>query len=560
VHAVLSARIDRLPEREKQVLQNAAVIGKEFAEPILAAVCELPKAERDDALATLCNAEFIHQQSLYPVAEYAFAHPLTQEVALGSQLHEQRRRVHARVAAAIQADDPERVDEHAALLAHHYEQADAPLEAARFYRRAAEWLGTRDLVGTLRHWQKVRELVRPLPEDEETVDLRMVACAQILVMGGFRLGLSEAAVEELYEEGLELARRSESLAMQVVLGGAYGARLLSLARVREALEIHTETLALADRLGIKPGQAGARIGVGYANEVLGHLEEALRYLREGEELSRGDLEMGREGFGFSYWVFFVGLQAPILAGLGRLDEARRQLERGLRLARESGIPENLGWISGNVADLASVTGELDFAELGNAKAAALEGLRLAEELGSAFSRVIALTAVGEACLLTQEWHEAERMLDAALELARSYQTSLEFEPLALNLRSRAKLGQGDAAAARRDAEDSVGLAQERGQRYAETFAQIALANALIASDAARSRTGAEEALERAETLVKETGARALEPWIYEARSQLARACGDAGAADQALREALRLYQAIGATGHARRLAAELGEA
>ena len=35
VQALLAARIDRLAEREKHVLQTAAVIGKEFAEPIL---------------------------------------------------------------------------------------------------------------------------------------------------------------------------------------------------------------------------------------------------------------------------------------------------------------------------------------------------------------------------------------------------------------------------------------------------------------------------------------------------------------------------------------------
>src|SRR5438093_11107591 len=35
VQAVLAARIDRLAEREKQVLQTAAVIGREFTEPIL---------------------------------------------------------------------------------------------------------------------------------------------------------------------------------------------------------------------------------------------------------------------------------------------------------------------------------------------------------------------------------------------------------------------------------------------------------------------------------------------------------------------------------------------
>ena len=35
VQAVLAARIDRLPEREKQVLQTAAVIGKTFGEALL---------------------------------------------------------------------------------------------------------------------------------------------------------------------------------------------------------------------------------------------------------------------------------------------------------------------------------------------------------------------------------------------------------------------------------------------------------------------------------------------------------------------------------------------
>jgi predicted ATPase len=35
VQAVLAARIDRVAEREKQVLQTAAVIGREFTEPVL---------------------------------------------------------------------------------------------------------------------------------------------------------------------------------------------------------------------------------------------------------------------------------------------------------------------------------------------------------------------------------------------------------------------------------------------------------------------------------------------------------------------------------------------
>ena len=56
VQTVLVARIDRLPEREKQLLQTAAVIGKEFSEPILEKTAELPRVELVDVLAALREA------------------------------------------------------------------------------------------------------------------------------------------------------------------------------------------------------------------------------------------------------------------------------------------------------------------------------------------------------------------------------------------------------------------------------------------------------------------------------------------------------------------------
>ena len=78
VEAVLAARIDRLPERQKRLLQVASVIGKNFPEPpLLAAVAELPMDELKPALAALRRAEFIHERAHYPVIEYAFKHPLT---------------------------------------------------------------------------------------------------------------------------------------------------------------------------------------------------------------------------------------------------------------------------------------------------------------------------------------------------------------------------------------------------------------------------------------------------------------------------------------------------
>ncbi len=112
VQAVLAARIDRLAEREKRVLQTAAVVGKTFTESLLQRVLEadagapLPAAEVAAALRALTQAGFLYEQAIYPETEYAFKHPLTQEVAYGAQLAARRAGVHAAVARALVTGTP----------------------------------------------------------------------------------------------------------------------------------------------------------------------------------------------------------------------------------------------------------------------------------------------------------------------------------------------------------------------------------------------------------------------------------------------------------------------
>ena len=111
-----------------------------------------------EALAVLRDSEFVYEQSLYPVPEYAFKHPLTQEVALGSQLQERRRRTHAKVAAALEKSIGERLDESAGLLAHHWDEADRPAEAAVWHANAARWSGVQDVRAANQHWSRAWEL------------------------------------------------------------------------------------------------------------------------------------------------------------------------------------------------------------------------------------------------------------------------------------------------------------------------------------------------------------------------------------------------------------------
>ena len=222
VQAALAARIDRLERREKAVLQAAAVIGKEFPAPVLERVVEIQPAELEDALRNLVAGEFVYEQELYPEALYAFKHPLTQEVAYGSQLAERRASVHAAVARAIAEHYPERLDERAALLAQHWEAAGETLEAARWHARAAVWSGTGNPSQALLHWGKVRELAGALPASAETVALGLTARIFALQFG-WRLGISHAEAEALFNEAEALASRSGDLRSRALLLGTYGA-------------------------------------------------------------------------------------------------------------------------------------------------------------------------------------------------------------------------------------------------------------------------------------------------------------------------------------------------
>ena len=81
---------------------------------------------------------------------------------------------------------------------------------------------------------------------------------------------------------------------------------------------------------------------------------------------------------------------------------------------------------------------------------------------------------------------------------------------------------------------------------------------LLQSDGAAAREAIEQELERAAELYDAIGAQGPKPEINERRAELERLLGDDATHEGELREAHRLYTEMGATGHAERLARELG--
>src|SRR5262249_44855408 len=136
VQAILAARIDRLPARQKDLLETVAVIGKDFGLGLVGKVVARPKEELERTLAQLQLAEFIYERPTAGDMEYTFKHQLTHEVAYNSVLLERRKSLHERVALAIEELAANSLDDHLTDLAHHYGHSGNRMKAVNYLTRA----------------------------------------------------------------------------------------------------------------------------------------------------------------------------------------------------------------------------------------------------------------------------------------------------------------------------------------------------------------------------------------------------------------------------------------
>jgi predicted ATPase len=168
VQALLAARIDRLAEPLKGVLQVAAVLGREFSLPLLQALAPGPGLA--DQVAELVHLELLREKEAFPRTVYSFAHLLVQEAAYQGLLLRARSDLHARAARALEALHADRIEDVAPDLAEHCLRSQdrdgavryltlsgdragrlfAHDEAAAYYERALAQLAPDDTGGRVR--------------------------------------------------------------------------------------------------------------------------------------------------------------------------------------------------------------------------------------------------------------------------------------------------------------------------------------------------------------------------------------------------------------------------
>jgi tetratricopeptide (TPR) repeat protein len=164
-------------------------------------------------------------------------------------------------------------------------------------------------------------------------------------------------------------------------------------------------------------------------------------------------------------------------------------------------------------------------------------LEIAEKLDNEASRMAAYAALGLANLVEGQPAAARDALRESATIARDRRVVRALLPLVLAGLVEAHLALGEPTEAVATAREGIDLGSAGGYLYNEALAQLALAAALPATDCVVPRAEIESALERAEHLVASIEGSALSPRILELRGRLA--------------------AAVGATGHAERLAREL---
>jgi adenylate cyclase len=548
VQSVLAARIDRLPEREKRLLQTAAVIGREFPEPILEAVAELPRAELAGALATLKTAEFVRELALYPVAEYEFKHPLTQEVALGSQLQDRRRRTHADVAQAFENLYPEEREVNAALLAYHWEEAGEEIEAARCHRMAGRLVGQSDMGEALRHWQRVRELARGVAESREMAGLGAEACSALLNLRVW-LGADEDW-EALFQEGIRFAERTGDLRALAELHYGFANPAWAALNVSTFLQSSQEAMHLAEQAGDATLAAKTKLRFAFALAVSGDVEASLALTEELIEaplLDRADLAALEP----QPCLWALNWQGYLRVHQGDLDGGEADMREALALSREPAdhFTELMTW--NYLIEVAELRGESD-GVLDYARAA----LKTEERIyGPARAYRWSRTTLGLAQILRGEWAAAHVVLEENLDRLREQGSSAMSELVLLRPLALALHGVGETkralATARQVLETDVNLF------YVIVPGCFALSRILRETQGVAALAEIQRTLDRAAAVIERDGLKTLRGFEREERARLARLLGEEAGWRSGLEDAAQIFEESGARKRAEALRQEL---
>ena len=307
VRLVIGRRLERVCEECRRVLTAAAVIGRGFSFELLDALGEVQTDALLDAIDEGERAHLITAASDGPQARFTFAHELIRQTLVSALSLPRRQRLHLRIAEAMERaylpagrHGARALEEHAADLAYHLNQAGAAADAEKTVRYLAlagdQALAAAAFEDALRHYENALSL-QPADDQRGRADL-------------------------LYKRGLALR--------------SLGCLEETLADWREALNTY-DKLADAEAVG--------RV----CHELSMQLDWAARWDEGLEVARRGLASVGEEASVARCRLLVV--EGVLLYSCGDYDAAQPPLDRALAMGRELGDERLLGYVLSEKADM-----------------------------------------------------------------------------------------------------------------------------------------------------------------------------------------------------------------
>lgn len=335
VQTMLEARIDRLSQEQKQLLQAAAVIGKDVPYALLSAIANQPTETLRRGLMHLQEAEFLLESQLFPDLEFSFKHALTHEVTYGSMLRDRRRQLHAQIVLESEELYADRLSEHVERLAHHALRGQVWDRAVGYCRRA----GVRALERSaareaLVHFEGARVAIKEVTESpdqtRQLIDLCFEQRNALFALGEFvKMGsvISEACA--LAEVLGDQRRRGWALAYAAHRYSFLGEHLKAIDAGENALSIAEE----ANDLGLR---VVANYYLGQAFWFAGDPRRGKPPLTMAIDLIKRAPPGERFGMTALSAVVTRWAAAEVLAERGEFVEAVTTGKEGLRIAQTAG--------------------------------------------------------------------------------------------------------------------------------------------------------------------------------------------------------------------------------
>src|SRR5829696_5822480 len=417
VQAVLAARLDALEPFERQLVQQAAVVGRTFWESSLAPLAGADQRQLERALLSLQEKDILAlgaESQLTGERELAFKHVLIRDVAYGMLPKVVRARKHFEVGAIIEERAGDRTDEVVSLLAEHYGRAAAlgregglPMDeldgmqrrAMLFLEQAgdgATWLfANREAAAHYRHARAI------CPPDGRPDGVRI---GEKLGDVSLRLGRVDEAIA-VWLECLDWHRVEEDLERVADLHRKIGAALSHKGERKAAIEHYQKGINL-----LKDGPPRLEL-------VRLYEEAAWLYLHTGDNMlaiyaSEKALRLA-ERLGETRAASRAhGIFGRVFGRIGDTEKARQNLERAVELARGSDRGETILALSALGRHL-----EVSEAAVAAAREAYEEALALAEEMGVLPAQIELHAALAQLAVYSADWHQVERSTEASAELA-----------------------------------------------------------------------------------------------------------------------------------------------